>query len=204
MRKTRSVAVQAICAIVHQWRAAKGVALLGTDRMGVKHRGLAGLFAAAVISLGSQASAGESAPKDEQEIRSLQARLAAAVSARDLDAVMREYVHGNELFVFDSDLPRQHRGWDACKQDWWDFLDSARDVKAEVEELGVTVEGNAAFSHDLLHLSWTQTGDGSHGEQLMSVSDAYRRIGGKWLIVMEHWSLPVQNGKAVLMAWPDK
>jgi hypothetical protein len=37
---------------------------------------------------------------------------------------------------------------------------------------------------------------------LLSVTDAYRKIDGKWLIVMEHWSIPVQDGKAMLMARP--
>jgi ketosteroid isomerase-like protein len=158
------------------------------------------LAALALIAAGAQAAT--PGQHGEQEIRALQTRLAAAVSARDLDAVMKEYVPGNELFVFDSNLPRQHTGWDAYKKDWWDFLGSAKDVKAEVEDLGVTVEGSGAFSHELLHLNWANKSDGSHHEQLMSVTDAYRKIDGKWLIVMEHWSLPVQDGKAVLMAAP--
>lgn len=140
--------------------------------------------------------------EDEIQIRQLQARLNTAVAARDLNAVMKEYVPGNELFVFDSDIPRQHTGWNAYKDDWWKFLGSAVDVKADVEGLGITVEGKAAFSHHLLHLTWGNKSDGSRSEQLMSVSDAYRKIDGKWLIVMEHWSLPVKDGKAVLMAVP--
>src|SRR5271163_4177563 len=82
--------------------------------------------------------------KDERAIRMLQDRMAAAVSARDLDAVMKEYVPGNGLFVFDSDLPRQHIGWEAYRADWKLFLDSTTDVKADVEDLGITVVGNAA------------------------------------------------------------
>jgi ketosteroid isomerase-like protein len=157
-----------------------------------------GLPAAALVAIGAHGAA--AGPReDEQDIRALQARLAASVAARDLDAVMKEYVPGRELFVFDSDLPRQHSGWDAYKKDWWDFLGSATGVKAEVGDLGVTVVGDAAFSHDLLHLTWAAQKDGSRHEQLMSVSDAYRKTGGKWLIVMEHWSIPVADGKAVLM-----
>lgn len=38
----------------------------------------------------------------------------------------------------------------------------------------------------------------------MSITDAYRKIGGKWLIVLEHFSIPVVGGKAVLVAWPKK
>lgn len=165
--------------------------------------GLAGLWAAAVIAAGGNvASATESRSENEQEIRALQARMAAAVSARDLDAVMKEYVPGNELFVFDSDLPRQHTGWESYKKDWGGFFDSAVDVKVDVEDLGITVEGRAAFSHNLEHLIWTRKKDGSRGEMLMSVTDAYRKIDGKWLIVMEHWSIPVKDGKAVFMAKP--
>ena len=165
--------------------------------MKIRVRSLAALCAIVAVVAGAQTAM--AAGQDEQDIRALQARLAAAVSARDLDAVMTAYVRGNELFVFDSNLPREHAGWDSYKKDWWDFLGSAVDVKAEVKELGVTVVGDAAFSHDLLHLTWAGQKDASRHEQLMSVSDAYRRIGGKWLIVMEHWSLPVANGKAVLM-----
>ena len=112
------------------------------------------------------------------------------------------YVAGDELFVFDSDLPRQHKGWDSYRKDWGLFTNSASDASVEVEDLGITVEGTAAFSHSLEHLTWTRKKDGSRGEMLLSVTDAYRRIGGKWLIVMEHWSIPVQDGKGVLVAKP--
>lgn len=157
---------------------------------------------AAAVAVGAHAASAAESSKDEQEIHALQARLAAAVSARDLDAVMKEYVPGNELFVFDSNLPRQHTGWEAYKKDWWLFLGSAKDVKADVKDLGITVEGKAAFSHELLHLTWAKKSDGARSEQLMSVTDAYRKIDGKWLIVMEHWSLPVVDGKAAFVAWP--
>jgi len=161
------------------------------------------LWAVAVLASGShQVSAAESRLSDEREIRALQARMAKEVSARNLDAVMNEYVRGNELFVFDSDLPRQHSGWTAYVADWKLFFDSATMIEAKPEDLGVTVVGNAAFSHNLEHLVWIRKTDNSRGEQLMSVTDAYHKINGRWLIVMEHWSLPVVDGKAVLMARP--
>jgi ketosteroid isomerase-like protein len=161
------------------------------------------IFATAMMTVSlAYALPGHAQSKDEQEIRALQARMATAVSARDLDAVMKEYVPGNELFVFDSDLPRQHIGWESYRADWKLFLDSTTDVKAVVEDLGITVGGSTAYSHNLEHLVWTRKSDGSKGEQLMSVTDGYRKIGGRWLIVLEHWSLPVEDGKAVLMARP--
>jgi ketosteroid isomerase-like protein len=170
---------------------------------GVQIWSAAALWAASIIAVGMRmAPAAEGPSTDEQEIRALQSRLAADVSAGDLDGVMKAYVPGNKLFVFDSDLPRQHTGWESFKQDWGNFVNSAKGVKYDVQELGVTVVGNAAFSHHLAHLVWTNRKDGSHHEQLMSLTDAYRKIDGKWLIVMEHFSLPVVNGKAVFVAWP--
>lgn len=161
------------------------------------------LLVAAIFAAGAcGALAAETPSKDDQAIRALQARLAAAVGALDLDAVMREYAPGNELFVFNSDLPRQHIGWDSYKEDWWGFIGTSSEIKVEVEDLGVTVGGNLAFSHSLEHLTWTRKKDGSQGEMLMSITDGYRKIGGKWLIVMEHWSIPVVDGKGVLMAKP--
>jgi len=170
--------------------------------MRTRFRLLAWAFGA-IILLGAQfASAAVGQSNDEKAIRALQERIAAALVARDLDSVMKEYVPGNELFVFDSDLPRQHTGWNSFKEDWGNFVNSAEDVQYEVEQLGVTIVGNAAFSHHLAHLTWKRKKDGSRGEQLMSMSDAYRKIGGKWLIVMEHFSIPVVDGKAVYVAKP--
>jgi hypothetical protein len=37
---------------------------------------------------------------------------------------------------------------------------------------------------------------------VLSVTDAYRKIDGRWLIVLEHWSIPVKDGKAVFVAEP--
>jgi ketosteroid isomerase-like protein len=136
--------------------------------------------------MGTKLGSAAGTQSDEQAIRALQARMAAAGSARDLDAVMKEYIPGSGLFVFDSDLPRQHVGWDAYRADSKLIFDSAKDIKAEAEDLGVTVDGNAAYSHNLEHLTWTRKSDGSTGEQLMSATDGYRMrsipAGAKWRI----------------------
>ncbi len=59
---------------------------------------------------------------DERAIRALEDQFAAAASAKDLDAIMKVYVPGNDLFVFDVGVPRQHVGWEDYKKDWHDFL----------------------------------------------------------------------------------
>jgi hypothetical protein len=37
-------------------------------------------------------------------------------------------------------------------------------MKVDVEDLGITVVGEAAFSHSLEHLIWTRKKDGSRGD----------------------------------------
>jgi ketosteroid isomerase-like protein len=116
---------------------------------------------------------------------------------------MSGYVHSNELFVFDVGLPRQHSGWEAYRKDWEDFFAIAKDPKLDIQDLSVTVEGGMAYSHMIQHVIWTNP-DGSKTELKASVSDVYRRIDGKWLIVQEHLSVPIHlnSGRAEMMSQP--
>lgn len=142
--------------------------------------------------------------KDEQEIRALESQFAAAVSAKDLDAIMKVYVRGNELFVFDVDPPREHVGWDDYKKDWQDFLATIPGpVKFDISELTVATDGKIAYGHSMQHISWTGA-NGAITEMNVRVTDVYRKIDGKWLIVQEHVSVPVDltTDKPDLMSKP--
>jgi ketosteroid isomerase-like protein len=152
------------------------------------------LFCAAIGLLAVGLSEGQRAQaqsKDEQEIRALENKLAAAVSAKDVDAIMKLYVPGNELFVFDLSVPRQHVGWDDYKKDWQDFLGNLKGpVKFEIHDLSVVADGKVAYSHSIQHGVGTNP-DGSPFEVNARVTDVYRKIDGKWLIVQEHVSVPI-------------
>ena len=144
--------------------------------------------------------------RDEQEIRVLEDQFAAAANAKDLDAIMKAYVPGNDLFVFDVGAPRQHVGWDDYKKDWHDFLAMLPGpIKFTVSDLSVTTDGKIAYGHNIQHLTGTMT-DGSPADMTVRVTDVYRKIDGKWLIVQEHVSVPIDfsAGKPVpdLMSKP--
>jgi uncharacterized protein (TIGR02246 family) len=129
--------------------------------------------------------------KDEQEIRALEDQFAAAANAKDLDAIMKVYVPGNDLFVFDVGVPRQHVGWEDYKKDWHDFLAMLPGpIKFTVSDLSVASDGKIAYGHNIQHLSGTMT-DGSSADMTVRVTDVYRKIDGKWLIVQEHVSVPI-------------
>jgi uncharacterized protein (TIGR02246 family) len=129
--------------------------------------------------------------RDEQEIRALEDRFAAAANAKDLDAIMKVYVPGNDLFVFDVGAPRQHVGWDDYKKDWHDFLSMLPGpIKFTVSDLSVMSDGKIAYGHNIQHLLGAMA-DGSSMEMTVRVTDVYRKIDGKWLIVQEHVSVPI-------------
>jgi ketosteroid isomerase-like protein len=154
----------------------------------IAHCTLAGLLAAAIFGGAARTQAQS---KNEQEIRALEDRFAAAFNAKDVDAIMKCYVTGNELFVFDLGLPRQHVGWEDYKKDWQDFLARMKGpIQFDIHDLRVTYDGNLAYSHSLQHVKWTST-DGTPMDYTVRVTDDYRKIGEKWLIVQEHISVPI-------------
>jgi ketosteroid isomerase-like protein len=59
---------------------------------------------------------------DEAKIRALENQFAAAVNAKDVDAIMKAYVPDETLLVFDVVPPRQYVGAKAYRKDWEDFL----------------------------------------------------------------------------------
>jgi len=150
-----------------------------------------GLYAAA-----PQTSGGN---KDEQEIRALEERFAAAFRAKDVPAIMKSYALGSELLVFDVSPPRQYVGFDAYKKDFEDFFAAFPGPvdKFEVQDLSIVTDSKLAFSHSI-QPSITTSKDGSKVNLVARVTDAYRKINGKWLITHEHVSVPVDltTGKA--------
>jgi ketosteroid isomerase-like protein len=114
-------------------------------------KSVSSLLTAAIVAAGlGQALPSRAQSQDEQAIRALQGRLAAAMNAKDVDAIMKGYVPGSELFVFDLGLPRQHAGWDAYKKDWQDFFDALQGPpKVEIKDLSITTYEEVAFSHSI-------------------------------------------------------
>jgi ketosteroid isomerase-like protein len=160
------------------------------------------IVCAALILIASSAIGGWASVKgaDEAAIRALTDRLTKAINAGDVDGVMACYVPDESLFVFDLIPPRQYVGAKAYRENWKGFL--SNHVKADFTDLNVTVSGNVAYSHWIDHFVGTM--GGKPFEITGRVTDVYRKIKGKWLIVMEHISVPVdpQTGKADLMSKP--
>lgn len=127
-----------------------------------------------------------------------------AFEARDVNAIMSNYAPGNQLFVFDAVLPREYASWAAYKKDWESLLAYfPGPIHDKISELNITISGPVAYSHRIEDTHFTGK-DGSIIEAVVREADVYRKINGKWLVVLEHNSFPVDlaTGKADLMSKP--
>ena len=90
------------------------------------------------------------------------------------------------------------------RKDWVDFLGTFKGpIKFELSDLSITADGSLGFGHSIQHITGTDT-KGKPVDFTVRVTDGYRKINGKWLIVQEHVSVPVNfdTGKPDMMSKP--
>jgi ketosteroid isomerase-like protein len=146
----------------------------------------------------------KSTPDAKAEIEALEQRYNEGFNARDLKAIMSCYAPGKGLFVFDAVPPREYASWDAYKRDWEGLLSAFPGPATNViSEQSITVVGLVAYGHNIQSGNFTRK-DGSKLQWVVRVTDVYRKIKDKWLIVQEHVSFPVdlESGKADLLSKP--
>lgn len=126
---------------------------------------------------------------DKAAIEALYKQFNDAFNKRDVAGIMS--VYAPDVFVFDVIPPRQYVGWEAYKKDWEDTLASMPGpVTSNVEELHITVVGSVAWAHSIDDGTLTDK-DGKTMHLVVRATDVLRKIKGKWLIVEEHNSFPV-------------
>ncbi len=140
----------------------------------------------------------------EAEIRALYDTFASAFRTKDVNKIMSLYEPGQKLVAFDVVPPREYVGWDAYKKDWQDFFAMLKgEVTLETQELTIGADGDLGYSYSVERMMGTFT-DGSKMDITVRVTDVYRKTRGKWLIVHEHVSVPVDltTGRADLQSKP--
>src|SRR5690348_11012100 len=91
-----------------------------------------------------------------EDIRALEDRFAAAVKAKDVDAIMKVYVPDQTLFVFDVVPPRQYVGAAAYRKDWQQFFALFNGpVTFEMTDLDIAADHNMAYSHSIQRVAGT-------------------------------------------------
>jgi uncharacterized protein (TIGR02246 family) len=140
----------------------------------------------------------EDKTKNEAAVRELIDDFVKAIRAKDIDRVMS--VFAPEVVSFDLGPPLQHGGGDTFLKRWQDLFESYQNpIDYEVRNLSITAGDNVAFSHSLNRVSGTMK-NGKKRDRWLRWTACYRKTNGKWLIVHEHVSVPVDlgDGKAML------
>lgn len=149
------------------------------------------LLSALIVAIALNATAFRAGAQtdDRAAISRLYQQFATAFRHRDVDAVMSLYVHNNTLFVFDVGTPREHVGWDSYRADWkTTFAGMKGNPGFTIGELKITIAGDTAYTSSI------QTVAGNLGnlhKLVVRVTDVLRKVDGKWLIVQEHVSVPI-------------
>lgn len=155
------------------------------------YRSTATMFVAALTAFSVIPAIGQAKSEDEAKIEALAAELTAAINAKDVNGIMKIYVPDESLVVFDILPPRQYVGANAFRKDWENFLTAFKGpVKFEISDLHVEADGTIGYSHSIQHVSGTDPKGGPIDVTWRDTA-AYRKIGGNWLIVHEHGSVPV-------------
>lgn len=150
---------------------------------------LLSLAAGVLISTGLVAARAGAQSDDNAQINTLYEQFAGAFRHKDLNAIMAVYDHSDTLFVFDVGTPREHIGWDSYRADWKDVFDSIKgNPNFSIAELAITISGDVAYTHSIQSITGTM---GRLDSLTVRVTDVLRKIDGKWLIVQEHVSVPI-------------
>jgi len=125
--------------------------------------------------------------KDEQQIRTLVDRWAAAVHRGDLEAVLDG--HAGDIVMFDVPPPHDGvRGLDAYRETWPGFFAwQARGASFELVELDVTAGEDIAYVFALLRCGMPHE-LAEHPESRLRLTLGLRKEDGRWVVAHEHHS----------------
>ena len=125
--------------------------------------------------------------EDEDRIRSLIERWAAAVHGGDMDGVLAD--HAGDIVMFDVPPPHDGvRGIDAYRETWPPFFEwQARGASFEIVSLDVTAGADVAYAFALLRCG-TARELAEQPASRLRLTLGLRKEGGRWVVAHEHHS----------------
>ena len=122
---------------------------------------------------------------DDQLIRALLERWAAAVRARNMEAILAD--HAEDIVMFDVPEPLQSRGIAAYRATWELFFRYSRggDRSFNIVSAEVTAGDRVAWCNCILGIEDTR----------LRLTVGLRKEGGRWLVAHEHHSYAAKSGE---------
>ena len=129
---------------------------------------------------------------DEQEIRALITRWAAAVHNGDLETTLAD--HASDIVMFDVPPPEDGiRGIDAYRKAWPPFFEFQRSgASFEIVELQVSAGDSVAYAFALLRCG-TPKELAEHPDKRLRLTLGLRKSNGRWSVAHEHHSFTIDS-----------
>ena len=124
---------------------------------------------------------------DEEQIRALIERWAAAVHSGELDTVLAD--HADDIVMFDVPPPEDGvRGRDAYRATWPPFFEwQAKGASFEITRLDVTAGDTVAYAEALLRCG-TPDELAADPDKRLRLTIGLRKQHGRWVVAHEHHS----------------
>ena len=124
---------------------------------------------------------------DEEAIRGLVQKWAAAVHNGDLDTVLAD--HADDIVMFDVPPPYEGvRGIEAYRDAWPEFFAyQAQGARFEIVELDVTAGADVGYAYALL-ICGTPDELAENPAQRLRLTLGLRKSGDRWIVAHEHHS----------------
>jgi ketosteroid isomerase-like protein len=143
------------------------------------------LVALPALALG--ASSHINAPSDVEAIRAIEHDLATSLS---MDHLINYYA--DDAVVLDVFAPGHYRGKKEIYAGFAEPLKSVQSMQGELPDLNILSDGKFACAASQARFVITQK-DGKQLKMAMRQVDAYKKVGGHWLIVQQHISFPIDQ-----------
>ncbi|MFD4643542.1 YybH family protein [Lentzea sp. NPDC058436] len=141
----------------------------------------------------------------ESQIRQRMLDWREVFKSKDVDGVMSFYADGDAFTAFDLMPPIEFSGGEMWRENWVAFF-AAFDGPFEFEFSGMRVHasGELGFARLLARLAGTM--NGQEVDFWVRTTNCFRLIGGEWLMVHDHVSMPTDfaTGQTMTHLSPDK
>ena len=137
---------------------------------------------------------------DDTEIRALLDRWAKAFEDHDIRGIMSNYAPGDAVVAYDIAPPLQYKGKESYEKDYVEFLGQYDGpIHVEYRDVRIFSSGDVGFVHGLERFTG-KLKDGQQSDLWLRYTGGLRKLNGRWLIVHDHVSVPInfETGKAAL------
>ncbi|CAD5106328.1 YybH family protein [Zestomonas carbonaria] len=139
---------------------------------------------------------------DRSQVQALLDTWVKGFTTKDVATVVSTYAE--DIVAFDAIKQLQFKGREAYRVHWEDCMKMCPGLPTyENRELQLHVAGDLALAYYLCHCGGTDEQGNAQG-CWMRVTQGFRKLDGRWAIIHEHFSFPIdmESGKAISDAQP--